>query len=90
MKPSIGRIVHISFNGKIYPAIVTSVMPDDSLNLNVFNDAVIFFEGNAAPMIMIPSVYHGSGNMEWNWPPIVDVGKAVAGATTAPTKQSEK
>lgn len=59
MKPSIGRIVIWTSNAdQIFPAIITQVWSDTTVNLGVF--AHNYFEQT--------SVLFGEGRNQWHWP----------------------
>lgn len=62
MKPTIGRIVHVTINSRELAAIVTEVFADDTINACVFTpfgpeQRLHLFEGVA-----------GCENC-WHWPP---------------------
>lgn len=63
MKPTIGRIVHYEHEGQTLPAIVTNVVGEDLVNLQIFKDGLggcYFHEG----------VAKGTGEGCWRWPEI--------------------
>lgn len=73
MKPSVGRIVHFKDRNRegviIRPAIITTVWPNEMVNINVFNDRD-FQSPNAGTgsSFMVAQVKRGEGDGEWDWP----------------------
>ncbi len=67
MKPSIGRIVHVTTDsaGTVEPAIITRVWTENCINVTLFPDCA-----DPHPMT---SLVQGNGTHEWYWPPRVDV-----------------
>lgn len=61
MKVSKGRIVFYKYAGGEYPAIVTIVNDDETVNLCVF----------AEPLFYVHNVPEGEDRGQWSWPPRV-------------------
>jgi hypothetical protein len=73
--PSIGRIVHYVNNNRCYAAVVTNVWSNESVNLNIMNDASFPIEDHllptASPYSIVKANVQYSDTQEthtWHWP----------------------
>lgn len=64
--PSIGRIVHFNDEGGPYPALITKVNADGTLELTTFGSNSIYFQHcvPAASSVSEPPEFR-----TWSWPP---------------------
>lgn len=62
-KPTVGRIVLYHENAEVWPAIITRVFTDDTVNLCVFKDWM--------PAMTKSSVVKEATPQGWWWPPLV-------------------
>lgn len=62
--PTVGRIVHFAEDGGPYPAIITSVNPDNSVQLATFGNRSVYFQH----MVKFDA---DAARGTWRWPPRV-------------------
>ncbi len=75
-KPSVGRVVHYYTNATTkkqpYPAIVTHVWDDNTVNLNVQNDGSFpLHPDELRPVKVLLLKHHTDDGPGWTWPPFV-------------------
>lgn len=63
MKPTVGRIVHFKEEGGPYPAIVTKVNEDGTVELTTFGPNSVYFQ-HAVLQDERAEIEH-----TWRWPP---------------------
>jgi len=67
--PTIGRIVqYVTYEGAVLPAIITRVVQDDSVNLQVFIDGTLGTEHHVSVPYGEPN--DGYPRCTWHWPEV--------------------
>lgn len=70
--PSIGRMVHFHEDGGPYPAIITALNPDGTVELATFGRNSLYFQHNVS---MGGPDGTAASKGTWTWPPFVPPSK---------------